>query len=581
MKQAAKRIASRTTIALSAVVLALPVAAFAQDTTTSVRTKAKKAKPRECPILDAKIEIVGKTNSLCFRVVEKKLTTVHVPPEAIVIRPKQSVISVDHVAAKHLIQVNVPTGTVHGTEVSAKLEGPGYTSTLFFIASARSAVTRFDYEIEHLTDEEAKRRAESEENERQAARARKTNAQLRAQVAAAERLVEETQRQLVETQTKIKQLEIALAKSQDAHDLLARELTSVKTQKANIERQLVKARAEVHDTTRAMLVEGYERTRKTLQSLVPTVSGWSSFEGSKMQVRYQTADWIGEYLVFPTNLKNGGGRPFLLANLHILNENDEVLPTFVLDPSGLENEHQGIITTIRRGSQTTVAVAVRVPPGTPTDSLRLQLTPLGQAPIAAQMPRYRMVPETEAQRRRRLWSKQLIIGPRVSYGACWLASGLDDDSLAATNCQIFSIYFIKGFHEYFAAGVEAAVGWTGDALFENEPDDFMRNAMLFRVIAYGDLRFAAGKAVPYLRLGLGAQAASYDAKLIDGGTAMEASSDLAAFFSFGGGLSYRLSEQITAGVNLSVTLPGPSLGEDADTGGALEGGLYFGYGWNL
>lgn len=222
--------------------------------------------------------------------------------------------------------------------------------------------------------------------------------------------------------------------------------------------------------------------------------------------------------------------------------------------------------------------AVKAPTKAQTQSRLLRIAEYGSPPVAAQIPRYRLVPETQAEKQSRLWGNQFIVGPRVSYGACWFASGLEDDNgLEAASCTSVGAYFVKGFHQYFAFEVEAVGVWTGDARFEDAQGGLTRSATLGRFAAHGVARLAGGKTVPYVRMGAGVQGISYDSQVSMGGTSTDGPDDsleFTSFFTLGGGVQTRIGNNIIAGFAISYMSA-----IDIDYR-SLDVGIHIGYGWN-
>lgn len=597
----------RPAVLCAALLLCTAASAHAQqETAVKAPTKPQpQTKPRECPLPDKDIEIVGKISEVCIPVSEESVTTIHVPAGVKVIRPRNSPIGADFLPLKRMIQVTVDEDTPHGMQEYAKLEGFDYTSTIYLVASPASVVTHTDFDIEHLTKKQAEARARAK-----AAAKKRTDGKTRRRVAnlAIERKrleiklahetsrrkkaekgrekAEEAHRQSEEARKTAeeshrnseearKKAEEARKKAEKARDLALKDRDKERQERKKAEQKIARTQKAAHETTRYLLIEASRRRKEQQPTLEPETIDWVRIDNSQLLVRFQEAEWLGEHLAIPVDIANPDNRPIPLSTLQIIDESDNPLTSYVLDPVGLENSDKGIITTIHEGQQIQVIVAAEVATDVDTDSLRLRVAEYGRPPVAAQIPRYKLVPETQADKQRRLWGKQVILGPSASYGACWFASGLEDSNdLEAASCTSVGAYLVKGFHQYLALEVEAVGAWTGDAQFEDAESDLTRSAKLGRFTALGVARLAGGETVPYLRLGIGLQVASYDSA-VSLGEAPDSDTDLTSFFAFGGGVHYRLGSHLLARFDISYS---QALGELMHR--SLEVGLRVGYGWN-
>ena len=624
MKRAVKRIGIQTSIALCAV-LALAQTTFAQNTATKKPTSGATPKSSECPSPEATLEIVGDQTEFCIPVSKGEVVTLRYPPGAKVATPEISPIDMDPKKEKHLVRISVNEDSTLPVEESLTVEGPDYSATVYLRASQSLTVTRANFTIKYISPEHAKARTEASVARTEASEARTEANEANDHAAASEQAANRAKEQAIASDRAAakekaragrykKQRDVAYKQRDEAYKqrdkaneqrdeankqrdeaFKDRDKANEQRDEANKQRdeafkdrdkankgrdeairQRDEAQRVARENTRAMLIDAIRRRRDQPGALIPiTEDEWVQIENSRLRVRYKDAFWLGEYLAFPADLATTSGGPFPLSHLGVELDTGEPLDSYVLEPVGFENTTKGIITTLREGKQAEVIVAAQVPPDIGPERLRLITAEHGRPPVAAQFPRYRLVPETQKQKQRRIWSKQVIVGPRVSYGACWLASGLDgDDSLESTSCKALSAYFAKGLHENFAAGAEVAVGWTGNALFEGEQSEVMRTAMHFRVTGYGDLRFGGGKTVPYLRLGVGAQATTYDVEFT-GSVEPSSSSEVVPFLAFGGGIQVRLGKNFLGAAAVNATTVG-----GMEELSALEFGVQVGYGWN-
>lgn len=289
-------------------------------------------------------------------------------------------------------------------------------------------------------------------------------------------------------------------------------------------------------------------------------------------ITFQRGTWQDGYFILQSELRAHQGRPFQVGAIKVRTRTRELIPARVVMPQVPAHSSDGAILSVVPGRNESVVFAIEFPVDEDVAGATLELHRSGSEspPVVFQIPRYPdgviLYPETEEQKQRRLWAKQVVIGPRAALGGCWLVSGMDgDEELSTARCGVVGLAISKGYHSYFAAGVEATVGWTGDAEFDRDPSPISRNAKLFRILGYGDLRFSHGKVVPYLRLGVGLHATRY------GGTNSE--TDILGSFAAGGGVQYRLGEhfRITGGGSFTWT------GEKVRT---IQADVHLGYGWN-
>lgn len=131
-------------------------------------------------------------------------------------------------------------------------------------------------------------------------------------------------------------------------------------------------------------------------------------------------------------------------------------------------------------------------------------------------------------------------------------------------------------------------GFTGDIRFDGVnwnamEGDILRDAQFGRFLIGGQLRFG-DIFQPHARFALGAQVVQHSSRFMpdsggeregpDGGVALD------LLWSVGVGMTVRIKEHWTAGVEVSGLGVAQALNSDALRGG-FEAGLYFGYGWNL
>ena len=309
----------------------------------------------------------------------------------------------------------------------------------------------------------------------------------------------------------------------------------------------------------------------------------SSFTAGRLNGRFKYANWKNGLFLFDAELSVPPGRAINLARAKVVvAKTGKELTTGIVPPDApdgpdlFNQPHQKIIATIRPGQKKRLVFVVKMPPGQPAKGLELKLFERGsdRPPLAVKVPEFTgvatailvaMGPKT-AQRHR--WARQLVAGPRISWGACWLTSGQDgEDDLENTSCMAAGAYVSRGFHEYVALEVEAVGGATGEARFDSAQGPRTRSAKFGRFTGRAAARFADGKTVPFVALGAGIQGTSYDDP--------DSDLDIAAFFTVGGGLLYRLGEHWSARADVSLS----EVREDFYR--ALDVGVSLSYGWNL
>ena len=576
MRKAVKRSRFCTSVALC-LVLATAGAAHGQQAAVQGPAKAPD-KPRKCPVPDEHITIVGKTSSLCFPITES-LVTIHVPAGVDARIPENSPIQMDHRRGDLLLHVTAPKGTPLGVEDSLNLVGPGYSATVHFVVSRAAAVTRTNFTLRHQTAQHAQARSLAAAATSKAAKADNQNRVLTEQLGKVRQELQTSQRQLEATKSQ-------LATSNQQREQLTKRIAMLTEKVETLEGELGRLQSRARESERARLIESYQRSSEKVQALVPKAGGWVPTKGSNLQLRFRSADWINGHFVFSVDVRNPDASPFPVADVQVARKTGKHLPTMLLEPTGLEDATAPTITTIRRSSETRIAVAVRARPGIKTNTLNLQLIQNGRPPVVASMPLYVLLPETENQRQRRIWSGQVIVGPRVSFGACSLSSGLDsNDDLKTTTCTGIGAVYVRGVHQFFALGGTIQGGWTGNARFNDvlvgeTQGDLSRSAKFFRMQFDAHARFSGGPTIPYFNLGVGISGTSYDSSF-PAGEAPDSDIEFASYLALGAGVQYRFGESILVGAGLSAILPGPAvLGESGRRGGSLGIGLHVGYGWN-
>ena len=254
----------------------------------------------------------------------------------------------------------------------------------------------------------------------------------------------------------------------------------------------------------------------------------------------------GTYLLTNFEICNRDPKPFRLASVQATvpdGREYESLVTFVDQPSFGKN---GLIAIVENRMCLRGVMAIRSNKNEGVNALDIQwrepeggrwlsakvsgwtpramvLKPL--VPAESHTMRDRFMERIRQREARAARARQLIIGPSISYGACWLTDGLEGDDLDATSCTVLGVRIVKGFFESVAFEAEAVGAWSSDAHFEGvmfngEQGDLARSVKLGRVTAGGLLRFG-DRTIPYFRLGLGVQGTSYAGEFTANGTAMD------------------------------------------------------------
>ena len=362
---------------------------------------------------------------------------------------------------------------------------------------------------------------------------------------------------------------------------------------AKLEDQLAENRAKAETDAEAirrqqLVVAGGRLVDPNSRKLRPTYRQARLKPDSALALSFDSATWEQDHYLVALTATGATSTPFRLASAQVTDSQANPLPSMVVRPAAPVDPSQGIITRIYQGQPETIVVAIHGAADVPKGGLRLVLSePSGSRTVTAAIPRFEGIgyPETEEQERRRLekernqrWGKQVALGPRMTYGACWLTSGLDNnDELEAVGCTSVGAYFVKGFHEYFALEVEAFGGWTGTARFDDvtigeAAGDLTRSAQYGRIALHGVARFSGGKAAPYIRVGAGAQGVSYDPEF-NAGEAPDTDLELRTFFALGGGINFRVGEHLVGGIVAAISSEGTEVR-------ALNAGLHLGYSWS-
>ena len=435
-------------------------------------------------------------------------------------------------------------------------------------AQAREAADRANKEAARAKAEAAVAKAKAKKSE---AAAKKAKAEAKEAEAAAKKAKAEAKE--AEAEAKKATAEAKKAKA------VAREAKA--SEQAAHERERGKGKAVVDAVYQLVLNAAVELVDDNPKRLIAKKEE-SSFTAGRLNGRFKYANWKNGLFLFDAELSVPPGRAINLARAKVVvAKTGEELTTGIVPPDApdgpdlFNQPHQKIIATIRPSQKKRLVFVVKMPPGQSAKGLELRLFERGsdRPPLAVKVPEFNgvatailvaMGPKT-AQRHR--WARQLVAGPRLSYGVCWFTSGEDgEDDLENTSCMAAGAYVSRGFHEYVALEVEAVGGATGEARFDTAQGPRTRSAKFGRFTGRATARFAEGKAVPFFGLGVGLQATSYDDP--------DSDLDLAAFFNFGGGLEYRLGEHWRVRADLSYsTHDGDNL--------ALDAGVSLSYGWNL
>ena len=184
---------------------------------------------------------------------------------------------------------------------------------------------------------------------------------------------------------------------------------------------------------------------------------------------------------------------------------------------------------------------------------------------------------TKEELEREQRAKQAILGPSTTLGACWISSGVADDTKQEmTTCYAFGMKYTQGIIERLAVDLEAVGGWTGGAQF----GDQTRSARFGRVTASGLLRFGATH-TRYMRFGFALHGQQHSSEFMAGGAEMDdpdSSFHLTGMIILGGGLNVRLGKHVIAGAAASGMLQ--LTGERGEGQQALELGVHLSYGWS-
>ena len=163
--------------------------------------------------------------------------------------------------------------------------------------------------------------------------------------------------------------------------------------------------------------------------------------------------------------------------------------------------------------------------------------------------------------------REKAIGINAIRGLVWLEGG---DELDSTNLTGLGLWATYAFTERFHLEIEALGAVTGKARFEDGPVAQTRSARLGRVHGGLLVRLGSQGVMPYLRLGVGAQGASYE---MNAGTGDDSSFEFDLTWGVGGGIQLRISDEIIAGATISA-------GQEFDGGSrSLQGGAHIGYSW--
>ena len=280
------------------------------------------------------------------------------------------------------------------------------------------------------------------------------------------------------------------------------------------------------------------------------------------------------YLLAPFELANDSSIPFCAArDVEVTDRLGNVYPARITHVDGFAPVQDEVAMCVGVAGKARGVIAVAFGNTRSIDDISLRLNEPGEVRWLAASVRTWTVQRVIAAYTGEDWARevarrearearatQLIIGPRASLGACWLAETAESNNFEATRCFVLGARLVKGFYQAVAFEAEAALGWTGNADFANEA----RSARFGRVTLGGLLRFGEWT-IPYVRLGLGAQGADYN----DTGSSFE----LTTFFTLGGGVDVRIGNNILAGFSISLNSTG-------DQARALDAGLHIGYGWN-
>ena len=187
--------------------------------------------------------------------------------------------------------------------------------------------------------------------------------------------------------------------------------------------------------------------------------------------------------------------------------------------------------------------------------------------------------EYERQQARDRRAKQLIIGIRLLYGACWIPDGLETDNLDATSCTGLGFRLTKGISQLIGFEAEIAAIQTDKASFDNvtvadTEGTLTRSASLGRIQLGGVLRFG-DQVIPTARVAVGLQATSHenDFTAPDVAPGLDQATKFTRLLNIGIGVDIRVGDSLMAGVGTSAIFLGDRL-ESVDAGVTVS------YGWS-
>jgi len=567
----------------------------------------------ECP-QESTLTIVGRGTTVC-RPVSTTWTTIRVPKggRIFVTRdPPPEHFQLDHEKDSRVVQVSAKLGAPAGEEMSIKVFHNGkYSATIILRIVSRQSDSLGEYVLEHITEAEARRRnavrsqlalcqkekaqatSASAQAQQEAVDANDARMTAEATAAEASKQAEKDRAQARASEARARK-EVASARAEtrraEADAAQARaEATQAKAEAADAKEEAADAKEEAADAkeeTKAAkeetkaAKEGQERAQRDMLTTVaaeifdeepvrlsPEAPAQKPVSG-RLSTEFLDGIWKNEYFLLGSVLRLAPGRPVEVVAVKVRRGKTE-LATRVVSPDATPLPSTAAIGTLVPGKEKRVAFAIDVPPDTDLVGANLELYVKGQsAPLLFEIPRYyqRVSPISEAEYQRMQWAKQVVIGPRLALGGCWLSSGLDgDDDLSATRCTVAGAYVTQGVSDLFALGVDAVGGWSRNAQFDREPADITRSANLFQIMAFADARLRRGRHVPYLRFGLGGLVASYN----EGDSEFEF-----PFYAVGGGLLARI------GKHFSIAAGGMVVGIGNGQPRSLRVDLRMGYGWN-
>ena len=510
-----------------------------------------------CPVPNEKVFFVGEGNMLCIPTTTTDWTTLKLPPDSRVAFPNHSLFHHRYDKDTRLLSVMTKVGTRSGNTASLKVFGPEFVGSIVLVASLK---TRREIVVEHITSEqEAERKADATRHAEEAAKRQELEDRVKylqnAIATLQKSLTKVTVELAVTKRQRASALDSATQSAMEASrlgDVVAAKNSELAAMRAELTRVKEQAKQEViaaetktrEQAQQDRLVDvAKEWLDETAQTLSPSIE-YEYVETGRLAVRFLKARWVDSYqlIAFRPSVASTS-RPFRLADAQVSTTSGQRLATQVVVPSSPEDPKEGVITTIHPTNPSPLVLAVKVPPDVCSKCLVLQLYEWGsiKPPVVAKIPpewkdgrTLYPVPkeEVEERERRERWGQQVILGPSVSAGYCWLAESAGSPTLDSMPCYTLGLRLTKGFNEMFAFEAEALGGWT--------PSGEMRSAKLGRAALAGVLRFGA-YTIPYARLGVGAQVASVDG-----------SSEVGVLLSFGAGVDRRLSDNILVGVGLAV-----------------------------